>query len=253
MKRILFLVNHRSGSHFMQAMLRGDIDNTFVPGTFSYATNLPAPVWLHTDPAKQCLFYGVNDAVHKKNDLIYKPRKIVIPESYSRHADYTDTTEQIDKLSHGDWTIFFIYRDPRNRIESLLKRAESQPNCLPRKDLWKMFIERDAKLTRGILKMKADPRFHYIDFDIFFDNPMKGLTSMFSIVGYKPDTVLYQKLIPAWYNRHNSSYNDKGRERRHRWETWTRAEREDFASKMGNQLIKLGYEKDDTWIIRNEK
>lgn len=247
MKRILFLVNHRSGSHFMQAMLRGDIDNTFVPGTFSYAINLPAPVWLHTDPPEQCLFYGVNDAVNKIDDLVYKPRNITIPESYSRHADYSDTTEQIDKLPQDDWIIFFIYRDPRNRIESLLKRAASQPDCLPRRDLWPMLIERDEKLTHGVLKMRKDPRFHYIDFDTLFDDPIKGLISMFDTIGYKLNIPLYEKLIPAWHDRHNSSYSDKGRERRHRWQTWTQAEKQYFASKIGDQLIQLGYEKDDSW------
>lgn len=252
MKRILFILNHRSGSHFMEAMLRADVRNIFQPNSFDFWTNLPGPIWLQTVPPEQCQYYGVNNP-HEIWSLLQSPPQdpSLEYEAYSIHAPTTgDGSWLKNNLGPGDWTFFFMYRDPRNKIESLLKRAEGRPNHLSRAEIFPDWVRLSKIIASGVIDMKKDPRFHFVDFDIMFDDPKKGLYNMFNTVGLTLDTSLYDPLIDEWNAKHNSSYNDLGTGRRDRWLAWTQEERKYFCEHMGDELIALGYEKDKSWVNR---
>lgn len=250
MRRILFILNHRSGSHFMEAMLRANIKDIFQPGGFDFLPSLPGPVWLQTIPPQQCQLYGINSP-YNTWDLINSPRNIEKREAYSIHAPTVDSGQWLRNLPQPeDWTFFLMYRDPRNKMESLLKRAEGKPKCEPREVLFPDWVRISKIIAQGIVDMKRDPRFNFVDFDVLFDDPKGGLYRIFNKVGLTLDTSLYDSLVDEWNARHNSSYNDLGAKRRDRWLAWTQEEREYFCEHMGDELIALGYEKDKSWVNR---
>ena len=235
MKRILFMVNHRSGSHFVQAMLRCNIKDTFVDvdgGRFDYCPSLPSPVWLSTIPEKQCLFYGVNNPKIEQFSLIQQFRKESVAEAYSIHPPIGNAAQWIANLPPADWTFFFIFRDPRNQIESTCKSANGRPDHWSRERLFPKKIQEAKLQARDIFEMRKDPRFHLINFDKLFDNPQKGLTDMFLKVGLVLNVNTYGPLIKEWNIKHNSSYEDLGAKRRERWLAWTPEERAYFCKHM---------------------
>lgn len=250
MKRTLFLLNHRSGSHFMEAMLRGVVDDIHRPGTFQYKYVLPSPVWMKTDPPEQCLFYGVNNPERDIASIITDPKENQVHEAYSMHAYTSETPAFIRSLPPADWTFFFIYRDPRNKMESLLRRAAKFPESLPREKLFPDWVNISKLIVRQVVELLPDPRFHLIDFDLLFDDPLKGLNSMCRSASIELDMMLYPSLVAEWNRRHNSSYADMGGSRRERWLVWTSEERELFRSTLGDELIELGYETDNSWVDR---
>ena len=73
---------------------------------------------------------------------------------------------------------------------------------------------------------------------------------IYNKIGLTLDVPFYRPLVDKWNACHNSSYNDLGKKRRERWAVWTQDEKEYFCEHLGQELIELGYEKDNSWVTR---
>lgn len=239
MRRVFFLSTARSGSTFMECMLRGEIDTTVLAlsGKDPEKMLLPAPVWLHTLPPRQCQFYGMNGPCI--DSLITQTRKADVAEAYSMRMPTTAGKAWFNSLGEGDWKFIYLLRDPRNRIESA---------CAGNPAVREMVFRQECAVAKTsipyLLEMMNDPRFKAFRFEDLVVNPLEALKKMFLFAGFKLNVEFYKKLIPKWYKQSNSSFCDKGVGANERWLSWTPKEKEYFKKEVGSYLAKLSYEKD---------
>ncbi len=233
MRRILFLYTPRSGSGFLGNMLKGSLLDSL------------DPVWLHTEPSNECMFFPGVDIV----DIPVQP--LFNCEAFDFYAPASCSPDFYNNLPGDDWKFVYLLRDPRNKLESAYKGALKHDSeisyesvFLNEAQVFKTFV------NDHFLGMKNDPRFKIFLFEDLIKNPGMVFGQIFSFCGLQADVDFYDNLASSWVQgRSNSSFDDKGNQANSRWSNWDFNKRERFNNLVGAELIQMGFESDNNWIL----
>ena len=236
-RRTLFLHRERTGSTFINSMLLGR------PGEFAgdvkMFKNIEYPTWLTTDPPEQCKFWhGSCPNVSILEDLIQSRPVIHTDEAYFLEMGPLDPSFFTENyLSPGSWRFFRLFRDPRNRIESLLTRGRLDKR---RQIVFENECYASAQEVSEIVRMYENPQYRVIKFEELIQNPLSVCKYIFDFMGLSIDDEFYQNIISSYTKDYvNSSFDDAGKSSNNRWSKWFDEEKSYYDIHVMPVIIKL--------------
>lgn len=245
MKKALFILNYRAGTHLFLNSCTSRIDGD---------------LFLETDPSGICPMKDLYaESLSPKEDSTYqfnvwcahigewwgKKKSADIPEPYG-----LDTPAMLDYkylLSLGeDWKFVYIVRDGRNQIESMRKMKGGYEEALIKEDPKDRFLQL-CKGFRNRAQVAIDcarqlPNFRIFKFEDIVADPVSVFTEMFEWCEIPIDVEKVRRNHEASQTgiKTHSSFQDRSFD--DRWKkNWTWTEASLFNQIAGPQLEGLGY------------
>jgi hypothetical protein len=258
--RIIFLVSARSGSHLLGQLLSGDI-----------FLNLEEKVDDHqilTTPAGLCPLYTPGYS-GDRNILFRRP----VNTPFDSFIDYVadgPAEYDLDNLEIGlEWnpeqisyissltdkcTFFQLIRDGRNQVASLKALEEGYSNSNWNLDHFKSIVLTFKYRAKSILERESlFENFHILKFEDLVFDPVVILSKIKFLAEVPLDYSAIEDTIKNISP--NSSYWNVGElfersDTNFRWKGLTVLERKVFHEIAGEELLRLGYIDDNSWIYK---
>ncbi len=234
MQRILFLANERTGSSFLTSFLANRANKDKVS----------FPAWFSTVPGKACKFLGGDPSKNTIDESIRARPVVSEPEAYLWSPPASCSIDFYNNLPGDDWKFVYLIRDPRNRLESRVRRAVGKDTS-KRSFIFKTEIEVAASEFDSISAIRNDPRFYILKFEDLISDPISTMEAVFKFCGFDIDKKACQKIA--------SSFGNISKRGACRWEGWTKEEVVSFKKVLSLHLISFGYEDGLDWDLSKLK
>lgn len=259
MRKILFILNYRGGTHlFLSFSNAGKAENVGSRNAF----------WLPTIPEKACPCESLLTVRHNMDvparfecfswfthigDWWGDLTSAKVPGPYALQTPVRYGPDEIQALPGDDWRVVHLVRDGRNQVSSTFKFHGGRETRKRKEDPHDYF-KALCKGFRNRARMAIDcnsllSNFKLVKFEHLFMDPIGTMKEMYAFIGLDLDEDFIGKAAgrarAGGWTGHSSFGSSGGMNQR--WKDWAPWQVKAFKKIAGRELVELGYETSENW------